>query len=88
MAVMSDDKFQQQVRDLIKSIIMGDYTMEAAQFSLQQIKHGYSKSNQDIQGTILPALLSELASMMTEGMSKKQKLEVLQGRVPEFKEML
>lgn len=58
--------------------------MEAALFSVQQIKHGFSKSNDACQGAILPALLNTLATMMTEGMTKKQKLEVLQGRLPEF----
>ena len=68
---MSDDKFQQQVKDLMKLIINGEYTMDAAQFNVQQIKHGFSKSNDECQGAILPALLSELSEMMTEGMTKK-----------------
>ena len=29
-AVMSDDKFDQSVKDLIRSIVKGEYTMEAA----------------------------------------------------------
>jgi len=31
---MSDDKFEQQVNDLIKSIVTGDYTMDAALFNI------------------------------------------------------
>ena len=31
---MSDDKFQQQVSDLIKSIVAGEYTMEAAMINI------------------------------------------------------
>lgn len=34
VAVMSDDKFQQQVSDLIKSIVAGEYTMEAAMINI------------------------------------------------------
>ena len=45
VAVMSDDKFEQQVNDLIRSIVAGEYTMDAALFNIQQIKHGFSKNN-------------------------------------------
>jgi len=34
VAVMSDDKFLQQVNDLIRSIISGEQTMEAALFNV------------------------------------------------------
>ena len=88
VAVMSDDKFEQQVNDLIRSIVTGEYTMDAALFNIQQIKHGFSKNNDACQGVIVPALLSEVANLMTEDMSNKQKLEVLNNHLPEFKEML
>jgi len=32
---MSDDKFLQQVQDLIKSLFVKDYTMDAALFNIQ-----------------------------------------------------
>ena len=62
--------------------------MEAALFNVQQIKHGFSKSNDACQGAILPAILNALAASMTESMTKKEKLAILQSRLPEFKEML
>jgi len=35
VAVMSDDNFAKSITDLIKSIISGDYTMDAALFNVQ-----------------------------------------------------
>ena len=46
VAVMTDDKFYQQVNDLIHSIMAGEYTMDAALINIQQIKHGFSKNNE------------------------------------------
>lgn len=71
VAVMSDDRFEQQVKDLIHSIVAGQYTMEAALFNIQQIKHGCSKSNDACQNAILPAVLTEISNLMTEDMKTK-----------------
>lgn len=88
VAVMSDDKFVQQVKDLIHSIVTGDYTLEAAKINIQQIKHGFSKGNDACQNAILPAILSEIATLMTPGMTNAEKLPILQQHLSGFKEML
>ena len=88
VAVMTDDKFYQQVNDLIHSIMAGEYTMDAALINIQQIKHGFSKNNEACLGAILPAILNEVADMMNDGMKRQQKLAVLEDKLPKFKDML
>ena len=78
VAVMSDEKFLQQMNDLIRSIFTGEYTMDAAKFQIQQIKHGFSKSNDACQGAILPAILNEISNQMNLEMNNQQKLAILQ----------
>ena len=62
--------------------------MEAALINIQQIKHGFSKSNDACLSSIVPALLSEIASLMTEEMKQKQRLAVITEWLNEFSEML
>ena len=45
--------------------------MDAAIFSVQSLKHGFSKSNDACQAAILPAILRETAALMTPEMTKK-----------------
>lgn len=40
VAALSDEKFLQQVTELIRLILSKEYTMEAALINIQQIKHG------------------------------------------------
>ena len=51
--------------------------MEAGLINIQQIKHGFSKSNDACQNTIVPAVLSEIAALMTNEMKQKQKLAII-----------
>ena len=43
--IMTDDMFEQQVTDLMHQIVSGKLEMTAALINIQQIKHGFSKSN-------------------------------------------
>ena len=86
--VMSDEKFRQQVRGLIKQTLSGEYTMDAASITIQQIKHGFSKNIEACLSAILPSILNELSSQMTTDMKNAQKLKILQDRLPEYKDMI
>ena len=77
VAVMDADRFLIQVNELIRSIVSGEYTMDAALFNIQQIKHGYSKTNDEIIGAILPAILNEISNQMNIEMNNQQKLAIL-----------
>lgn len=88
VAVMDADRFLIQVNELIRSIVSGEYTMDAALFNIQQIKHGYSKTNDEIIGAILPAILNEISNQMNIEMNNQQKLAILTSKLPQFKEMI